>query len=100
MDSNSSVFDRRAMLIRSSTLVASLAAIPLIVLSGTARAAKADRELLRYQDGPKNGKTCADCWAYVPGRSASQGTCKAVEGPVAAKGWCMAYSPKRKSKKS
>ena len=99
MDSDKLQLDRRAMLRKSSALVASFATIALVVLSGSARAAKADKALLRYQDGPKNGKTCADCWAYVRGRNAAEGTCKAVEGSVSSNGWCVAYSPKQKSKK-
>ena len=88
--------ERRALLVQGSYLLASLATIPLVAWSETGRAAKADRNVLRYQDQPKDGKLCADCWAYVPGRNSAKGTCKAIEGPVSARGWCMAYSPKQR----
>lgn len=96
MDSDQMRLDRRALLARCSALVASLAAIPIFAWSTTGRAAKADRALLRYQDQPKDGKTCAACWAYVAGRNPAEGSCKAIEGPISAQGWCMAYSPKRR----
>jgi hypothetical protein len=96
VDSERLLIDRRAILRKGSALVASLAAIPLVVFSGAGRAAKADGELLRYQDQPKNGKICADCWAYVAGPKPAVGTCKAIDGPISANGWCMAFSPKQR----
>lgn len=100
MDSKQTRFDRRALLKAGSALLASFAAFPLAVLSKSAVAAKADRELLRYQDQPRNGKVCSDCWAYVPGRRPGVGTCKAIEGPISANGWCMSYSPKQRRSKT
>lgn len=88
--------DRRALLRKGSALLASLAAIRIAVWSKPANAAKADRAVLRYQDQPWNGKICADCWAYVAGRNPAAGSCKAIEGPISANGWCMAFSPKQR----
>ena len=83
---------RRALLKKGTVLIACIAGMPLA--PETAVAARADRALLGYQDHPRNGKTCARCWAYVAARGASQPSCKAIEGPVSPTGWCMAYSPK------
>lgn len=88
--------DRRALLRNVGALLASLTTIPIAVWSKAASAAKADKAVLRYQDQPRNGKICADCWAYVAGRNPTVGSCKAIEGPVSANGWCMAFSPKRR----
>ena len=94
MDSDNILLDRRAMLQKTSVFVATLATIPIAIWGRAAGAAKADRAVLRYQDQPKDGKICTDCWAYVVGRNATEGTCKAIEGPVSPNGWCMAFSPK------
>jgi High potential iron-sulfur protein len=96
VDSDQMRLDRRAMLRKGSALVASFATIPIVVWSKAGRAAKADRVALRYQDQPKNGKICADCWDYVAGPNPAEGTCKAIEGPISAHGWCMAFSPKQR----
>jgi hypothetical protein len=77
-------------------LVAAFATIQILVWSKAGSAAKADRELLRYQDKPKNGKICADCWANVAGPNPAAGTCRPIERPISANGWCMAFSPKRR----
>jgi High potential iron-sulfur protein len=87
--------DRRAMLRAGSALLASFATIPLIVWSTADRVAKAYRVALRYQDQPKDGKICADCWAYVARPNRAEGDCNAVDGPISANGWCTAFSPKR-----
>ncbi|MBI4293727.1 MAG: high-potential iron-sulfur protein [Betaproteobacteria bacterium] len=103
MDADQKRHHRREMLKKSSAWVASLTALPLMASSAGTRAenvVKAGKATLRYQDRPKNGKICADCWAYVAGRNAAEGTCKAIEGPISANGWCMAFSPKRRRTKT
>ena len=95
MDVDQNRHQRREMLKKSTALVASLTAIPIMASSTGARADKAAKATLRYQDQPKNGKICVDCWAYVAGPNAAEGTCKAIEGPISANGWCMAFSPRR-----
>lgn len=95
MDTVQTRLDRRALLKKCAALVASFAAVPFIVTSALAATRKAAKADLRYQDHPRNGKACASCWAYVAGRSATEGTCKIIEGPISADGWCMAFSPKQ-----
>jgi len=91
--------DRRTILWKGSACLVSLA-LSLITWGNAARAAKADKAALHYQDRPRNGKSCADCWAYAPVPGAGKGSCKAVEGPVRPNGWCMAYSPKQTSNRT
>ncbi len=87
--------ERRALLARGSALLAGAVAIPLLAWNRSEGAGESDRAALRYQDSPKSGRICADCWAYLPEIDASAGRCKVVAGMVSANGWCMAYSPKR-----
>lgn len=99
MDAKQMRLDRRAMFWKGSALVAFFATIPLVLWSKAAEAAKADKSVLHYQDQPKNGKACANCWAYIAGQNPAKGTCKAIEGPISANGWCMAFSPKQRRAK-
>ena len=86
-------FSRRTLLRDGAMLMTSLAAIPIVLVSTTARASKASKSDFHYQDQPREGKKCADCAAYVANASGSApGACKIVDGPVNPNGWCMAYS--------
>jgi len=49
---------------------------------------------MQYQEQPKNGQKCADCLQFIPGQQGASGTCKVVEGPISAEGWCAAYVKK------
>jgi hypothetical protein len=84
---------RRGLLRDSAMLMASLVAIPIVIISPAARASKASKSDFHYQEQPREGKKCSDCAAYVasPGSNAP-GACKIVDGPVNPNGWCMAYS--------
>jgi hypothetical protein len=85
---------RRNFLRQGLALAATAAAAPGALWSDSVRASKADGVVLRYQDHPKNGKRCAECWAYIAGSNPRDARCKAIEGPISADGWCMAFSPK------
>jgi hypothetical protein len=50
---------------------------------------KIAKNLVQYQDGPKDGKECDACVNWV----APDG-CKIVEGKINPKGWCVAFAPK------
>ena len=60
-------------------------------LAGAARAQdqKIAKNMVQYQDGPKDGKECDACVNWV----APDG-CKIVEGKINPKGWCVAFAPK------
>jgi High potential iron-sulfur protein len=86
---------RRALLSTGTAVIASFAVIPILAWRTAAAADKASKSVLDYQDQPRGGKICADCWAYIAKPGATEGKCKAVEGSISSNGWCRAYSPKR-----
>ena len=94
MNNDEKLICRRAMLKQSSMLVASVAAIPLILVKSPAAAQKIAKLNFHYQAAPKDGKKCADCTAYVAVLGAAEGTCKVVEGTISPSGWCIAFSSK------
>ncbi len=67
------------------------------IIAGTAAVATAARaqdqkiakNLIQYQDGPKDGLECDKCVNWV-----APDACKIVEGKINPKGWCVAYAPK------
>lgn len=80
---------------------ASIAAIPLLALTGRAMAAKNDamRSSLKYQDQPNGDKDCAGCMQFVPGaKPTDRGGCKLMPGDteISPKGYCMAWVAKPK----
>ena len=60
-------------------------------VAGTARAqdVKIAKNLIQYQDAPKDGLECDKCVNWV-----APNACKIVEGTINPKGWCVAYAPK------
>ena len=50
---------------------------------------KLTREAAKYQDHPNNGQQCSGCVQFV-----APASCKVVEDPVAASGWCQLFTPK------
>jgi len=59
--------------------MASFYAVPLY--------AKTPKETVKYQDTPKDGKTCKECMHFI----AETNECKTVEGSIAPEGWCNIY---------
>ena len=51
--------------------------------------AKLSHEAAKYQDSPKDGQQCSGCVQFVAPHS-----CKVVEDPVAASGWCQLFMAK------
>jgi hypothetical protein len=51
--------------------------------------AKLTHEAAKYQDHPKDGQQCSGCQFFVVPNS-----CKVVEDPVAASGWCQLFAAK------
>jgi hypothetical protein len=54
-----------------------------------AQAAKLSQSSVGYQDTPKGDQRCETCIQFE-----APSTCKAVDGTVAAQGWCAVYSKK------
>jgi len=67
-------------------------AVAVVGLAGSEALAadKMAKSAAQYQATPHNGQTCGKCQNYVSGSS----TCKVVEGPVSANGWCSLYVAK------
>jgi hypothetical protein len=79
------------------SLLAWLAAAPLLAFLGSARAedGKAKKSDMKYQEKPNNGQRCGDCIHFIPGQSAkAPGACKIVEGPISPGGWCIEFQKK------
>ena len=50
---------------------------------------KITHEAAKYQDHPNNGQQCSGCVQFV-----APASCKVVEDPVAASGWCQLFTAK------
>lgn len=84
-------------MIGAAALLAGAAIVPLLVTVRAAIAAKLSRADVKYQDQPNAGKDCDDCLQFIPGATRkAAGTCRVVEGPVSAHGYCLAFTPKPK----
>jgi hypothetical protein len=85
---------RRRQLARGTALLAGVAAVVTIWQPAVAKAAKSD---FHYQEGPHDGKRCADCKHFLPRGGDKPGACDIVEGTVSADGWCEAFLQKAKN---
>ena len=79
----------RRSLLKSVPAIAG-AVISTTVLTETLFAqTKLTHEAAKYQDNPKNGQQCSGCAQFV-----APASCKVVEDPVAASGWCQLFTAK------
>jgi hypothetical protein len=70
--------------------VAGAAAIVGLTGREVLAADKMAKSAAQYQTTPHSGQTCGKCQNYV----AASSTCKVVDGPVSANGWCSLYVAK------
>lgn len=85
----------RRNFLKTATLLAAVAAIPVSIVSKEAFAAKMAKASMQYQDQPKGTLKCSTCAQFIPGKSAkATGSCNVIEGSISPNGWCMAYAPK------
>ena len=72
---------------------AALAMIPVVAMAAKNEGV---RKSMQYQDAPKDGKKCANCTQFVPGKDANNNGCKVFpnDTEVHADGWCIAFAPK------
>jgi hypothetical protein len=54
-----------------------------------AQTTKLSHEAAKYQDHPNNGQQCSGCTQFV-----APASCKVVEDPIAASGWCQLFTAK------
>ena len=86
-NNGSNKLTRRNFLDRMMLTMAGGAAI---IVAGTRRAvAKVTQKSVNYQATPSDGKKCETCALYQ-----GNGKCAAVDGTVAAAGYCKLYAPK------
>jgi hypothetical protein len=79
-------WSRRAVLLSAATTPG------LALLAGPATAQQAQKlakNIVQYQETPKDGHECDACVNFV-----APDQCKLVEGPINPKGWCVAFAPK------
>jgi hypothetical protein len=50
---------------------------------------KLAHDAVKYQDHPNNGQQCSGCIQFV-----APASCKVVEDPIAASGWCQLFQAK------
>lgn len=77
---------------RRSVLQASLGVLAAGTLMASKRAAaqqKIAKEMVMYQETPKDGQQCSLCAQFDP-----PDACKVVEGKISPNGWCGAFAPK------
>lgn len=85
----------RRSFLKTASLVAGIAAVPVSLMSREAFADKVSPASMQYQDHPNNGAQCSGCSSFIPGKSAkAKGKCKIVAGSINPDGWCLAYSAK------
>jgi hypothetical protein len=77
------------------SLLKTVPAIAGVIISTNAMAqnlfaqTKLTHEAAKYQDSPKDGQQCSGCVQFV-----APASCKVVEDPVAASGWCQLFQAK------
>lgn len=64
----------------------------LAAFSSTPLYAKAPKDNVKYQETPKDGKKCSDCFQFIP----ESNECKLVQGSINPDGWCMLWVPQPK----
>lgn len=74
-----------------------LAAIPILVITdrALANANAATRAQLKYQDHPLEGKSCATCLEFIPGKTeADLGGCKKIpeDNEISPNGYCTLWN--------
>ena len=85
----------RRNFLKTATLFAAIATIPVSVVSKEAFAAKMAKASMQYQDQPKGTLKCSQCTQFLPGKSAkAAGSCNLIDGSISPNGWCLAYAPK------
>jgi len=79
---------RRDML-KGAALLAAGAVTGSMLTNNAARAQKASKEAMQYQDRPNGDKQCSNCKSFI-----TSGSCAIVEGYISPNGYCMAWSKK------
>ena len=102
VDNFTALKSRRSVLKKALAFMAAIGALPLLESIRSARAAgKLTKAEVKYQDQPNAGKDCDDCLQFIAGATPkANGTCRVVDGIISPHGYCIAFTPKPKSKQS
>ncbi|MBV9116328.1 MAG: hypothetical protein JOY63_03060 [Acetobacteraceae bacterium] len=85
--------DHQTPVSRRAALRVGIGVATAAVVAGTAAAQNAPKlakNVVMYQDQPKDGHECDQCVNFQPPNA-----CKIVEGEISPKGWCGAFAPKQ-----
>lgn len=80
---------RRRAILQAGLAVAAGGAGAAILAREAAAQQKLAKNLIMYQDTPKDGQRCDQCTHWQPPNA-----CAIVEGPINPAGWCGAFAPK------
>ena len=61
-----------------------------LIASPAAASSKMSPKAMQYRPTPNGSQRCDNCANWQP-----PGTCKLVDGPIVASGWCLLYRPKK-----
>lgn len=64
-----------------------MAVLGLVTFHSSPLHAKTAKEVVKYQETPKDGKVCKDCLHFI----AETNECKTVAGAINPEGWCSIY---------
>jgi High potential iron-sulfur protein len=79
----------RRSLLKSVPVIAGAIISTSAVAESLVAQTKLTHETAKYQDTPKDGQQCSGCVQFV-----APASCKVVEDPVAASGWCQLFVAK------
>jgi hypothetical protein len=79
----------RRSLLKSVPVIAGAIISTSAVAESLVAQTKLTHEAAKYQDTPKDGQQCSGCVQFV-----APASCKVVEDPVAASGWCQLFTAK------
>ena len=79
----------RRSLLKSVPIIAGAIISTNAVAQNLFAQAKLTHDVAKYQDHPNNGQQCSGCVQFV-----APASCKLVEDPVVASGWCQLFTAK------
>ncbi|MGB3036856.1 MAG: high-potential iron-sulfur protein [Methyloceanibacter sp.] len=79
----------RRSLLKSVPLIAGAIISTNAVAQNLFAQAKVTHDAAKYQDHPNNGQQCSNCVQFV-----APASCKVVEDPIGASGWCQLFVAK------
>ncbi len=66
------------------------------ILTGrSAKAQKAPKNAVAYQNEPKGDQNCANCSFYIPADGGGAGQCQVVAGDIDPNAWCNLWSKRQ-----